>query len=112
LKLFTAGEEFWKQLRDAGAAPNKIRLLAGQGIRQNAIVDVVALIWWSSAMEKYAKALATGQSLVGVGKEVVKDSTGGFNEPWLVLATWKMIQAPAVDSLFTSSLLKRAAGAA
>jgi hypothetical protein len=112
LKLFTAGEGFWKQLRDAGAAPNKIRLLAGQGIRQNAIVDVVALIWWSSAMEKYAKALAAGQSLVGAGKEVVKDSTGGFNEPWLVLATWKMIQAPAVESLFTSSLLKRAAGAA
>lgn len=112
LKLFTAGEEFWKELRDAGAGPNQIRLLTGQGIRQNAIVDVVSLIWWSSAMEKYAKALAANQSLVAVGKEVVKDSTGGFDEPWLVLATWNMLQKPGIESRFTSSLLQRAAGAA
>jgi hypothetical protein len=112
LKLFTAGTEFWKELMDAGAASNQIRLLAGQGIRQNAVVDVITLIWWSSAMEKYAKALAAGRSLVGVGKEVVKDSTGGFDEPWLVLSTWNMLQKPAIESLFTSSLLKLAGGAA
>jgi hypothetical protein len=112
LKLFTAGEEFWKELRDAGAAPNQIRLLADQGIRPNATVDVTTLIWWSSAMENYAKALAAGQSLVGAGKAVVKDATIGFNEPWLVLATWNMLRNPAIDSLFTSSLLKQASGAA
>jgi len=112
LKLYTAGEAFWKELRDAGAPPNKIRLLAGQGIRQNAVVDVIALIWWSCAMEKYAATLVAGQSLVGAGKEVVKDSMGGFNEPWVILATWAMLQKPTIESLFTSSLLKRAAGAA
>jgi hypothetical protein len=62
-------------------------------------------------METYAKALAVGASLVGPGKAVVKDGTQGFNEPWLVLATWNMVKKPAVESLFTSSLLKRAAGA-
>ena len=112
LKLFTAGEEFWKELRDAGAASNQIRLLADQGIRPNATVDVTTVIWWSSAMENYAKALAAGQSLVGAGKEVVKDGTLGFNEPWLVLATWNMLRNPAIESLFTSSLLKQASGAA
>jgi len=105
LQLFTAGEAFWSELRDAGAAPNQIRLLADQGIRPNATVDVVSLIWWSSAMENYAKALAVGQSLEGAGKAVVKDGTLGFNEPWLVLATWNMLRNPAIDSLFTSSLL-------
>ena len=112
LKLFTAGEEFWKELRDAGAASNQIRLLADQGIRPNATVDVTTVIWWSSAMENYAKALAAGQSLVGAGKEVVKDGTLGFDEPWLVLATWNMLRNPAIESLFTSSLLKQASGAA
>ena len=112
MKLFTAGTEFWKELIDAGAASNQIRLLAEQGIRQNAVVDVISLIWWSSAMEKYARALAACQSLVGLGKEVVKDSTGGFDEPWLVLSTWNMLQKPAIESLFTSSLLKLAGGAA
>ena len=110
LKLFTAGVDFWKQLMDAGAAPNQIALLTGQGIRQTAIVDVITLIWWSSAMASYAKALAAGQSLVSVGKEVVKDSTGGFNEPWLVLAVWNMLQNPAIVSIFTCSLLKQAVG--
>jgi hypothetical protein len=112
LKLFTAGEGFWQALTDAGAAPNQIKLLTDQGIRQNAIVDVLSLIWWSTAMEKYARALVAGQSLVEVGKEVVRDGTGGFDEPWLVLATWNMLQKPAVESLFTSSLLKSAGGAA
>ena len=112
LKLFTAGEEFWKELRDAGAAPNQIRLLADQGIRPNATVDVTTVIWWSTAMENYAKALAAGQSLIGAGKAVVKAGTLGFDEPWLVLAAWTMLQNPAIDSLFTSSLLKQASGAA
>jgi hypothetical protein len=111
LKLYTAGQDFWKQLKDAGAAPNQTRLLTAQGIRPAAIVDVITVIWWSSAMETYAKALAVGASLVGPGKAVVKDGTQGFNEPWLVLATWNMVKKPAVESLFTSSLLKRAAGA-
>ncbi|MGA2196927.1 MAG: hypothetical protein ABSH40_16825, partial [Bryobacteraceae bacterium] len=112
LKLFTAGEEFWKELRDAGAAPNQIRLLADQGIRPNATVDVTTVIWWSTAMENYAKALAAGQSLIGAGKAVVKAGTLGFDEPWRVLAAWTMLQNPAIDSLFTSSLLKQASGAA
>jgi len=87
-------------------------LLTQQGIPPTADVDVITLIWWSSAMEQYAKALAAGQSLVNVGKAVVKDSTGGFDEPWLVLAMWSMLQKPAIESLFTSSLFKQAAGSA
>ena len=87
LKLFTAGEAFWKQLRDAGAASNQTRMLTDQGIRQpGAIVDVITVIWWSNAMANYAQALAAGKSLVDAGKGVVKDGTLGFSEPWLVLA--------------------------
>jgi hypothetical protein len=111
-KLFTLGLEFWEKLRAAGAPGNVIALLAAQGIRQSANVDVVAHLWWSLAMAHYANALAQNQPLTGLGKAVVKDGTMGFNEPWLVLATWLMLgQRPAVDSLFTSSLLKQAIGA-
>ncbi len=106
LKLFQAGIDYWKQLQDAGAAPNVIRLLAELGVRQNAIVDVNTILWWSGAMGDYAKALAHNQSLVDPGKKVVKDGTLGFNEPWLVLAAWLMLGKPAVDSLFHCSLLK------
>ena len=112
LRLFSAGLDFWKELESAGAAPNIIRLLAGQGIRQNAIVDVVTILWWSSAMQDYATALSRNQPLAGVGKAVVKDGTLGFNEPWLVLALWAMLGKPAMDSRFTSSLLKPVLGAA
>jgi hypothetical protein len=111
LKLFDAGEAFWKELRDAGAASNKIRLLTNQGIRQSAVADVDALIWWSVAMEQYGQALAAGESLVDAGKDVVKKSTGGFDEPWLIIATTNLLQSPTVDSLFTSPLLKPAVGA-
>jgi hypothetical protein len=111
LKLFDAGEAFWKELRAAGAASNKIRLLANQGIRQTAVADVDALIWWSVAMEQYGQALAAGESLVDAGKDVVKESTGGFDEPWLIIATTNLLQSPTVDSLFTSPLLQPAVGA-
>jgi hypothetical protein len=106
-QLYTAGEAFWAALRDAGAAPNQIQLLTNQGIRQTAIVDVITVIWWSAAMENFAKALVAGQSLVGAGKGVVQDGTRGFDEPWLVLAIWYMLKRqPAINSLFTSLLLK------
>ena len=106
LKLYTASQTFWEDLKDAGAAANQTRLLAGQGIRPSAIVDVTTVIWWSSAMEKYANALVAGQSIEKAGKGVVKTGTLGFDEPWLVLAAWNMLGKPAIDSQFTSSLLK------
>jgi hypothetical protein len=109
LKLYTAGAAFWAQLEKTPAQPDVIRLLAGQGIRQNAVTDVITVLWWSGAMAKYAKALAQNESLVDAGKGVVKDGTAGFNEPWLLLAAWSMLGKPAVDNLFTSSLLQVAA---
>jgi hypothetical protein len=112
LRLFSAGLDYWKELESAGAAPNVIRLLANQGIRQNAIVDVITILWWSAAMQDYATALSRNQLLTGAGKAVVKDGTLGFSEPWLVLAVWAMLGKPALDSRFTSSLLKPALGAA
>ena len=112
LRLFQLGLGFWKELQDAGAAPNIIRLLAAQGIRQNAVVDVITILWWSSAMESYANALAHNQPLISAGKAVVKDGTLGFSEPWLIMVMWSMLGKPAIDSRFTSSLLKPALGAA
>lgn len=110
LKLFRAGQAFWNQLREQGAAPNQIRMLADAGIDQSAEVDVITLIWWSCAMSDYAKALAAGQPLDKVGRQVVKDSTLGFDEPWLILATREMLQNPAIEILFTSPTIKRATG--
>jgi hypothetical protein len=106
LRLYRADQQFWEDLKDAGAAATQVRLLAGQGIRQSASVDVTTVIWWSSAMQNYAKALAVGESLEKAGKGVVKTGTLGFDEPWLVLATWSMLGKPAIDCQFTSSLLQ------
>jgi hypothetical protein len=112
LKLYGLGIELWKDLKDAGAPANQTRLLAAQGIRGTVSTDVISLIWWSDAMANYAKALVAGKPLAGFGKEVVKDATLGFDEPWLVLAVWNMLGQPAVDTRFTSPLLERAAASA
>src|SRR5579871_793338 len=112
LLLYSSGLDYWEQLQDAGAAPNIGRLLAGRGIRQNAVTDVVTVLWWASAMQAYANALAKGDDLAAAGKAVVTDGAMGFNEPWLILTMWSILGQPALDCRFTSSLLKQAAGAA
>ncbi len=106
LKLFRADETFWKKLESEGAVPNQVRLLKDQGIGEAASADVTTFLWWSSAMGAYAKALAANQSIVKVGMKMVKDSTRGFNEPWLILTFWNLLRRPAITSLFTCSLLK------
>jgi hypothetical protein len=111
LKLFQAGDAFWSRLKHAGSAANQAALLKQAGIVQEAETDVLTFIWWSSAMEDYAKALAANQSLEEAGQEVVTGGTRGFSEPWLILATWKMLGNPAVVSVFNSSLLKLALSA-
>lgn len=111
LKLYRAGADFWKELGTQGSGANISRVLGDQGIGQHAVVDVITVVWWSSAMESYAKALAQNGSLEKVGKAVVQDDTRGFNEPWLILATWAMLGKPALDCRFMSSLIKQAAGA-
>ncbi|MBV9761382.1 MAG: hypothetical protein JO340_12520 [Acidobacteriaceae bacterium] len=111
LKLFQAGDAFWKQLKGGGSAANQRALLQQAGIPAEAETDVLTFIWWASAMGDYAKALAADQSLEHAGGEVVTGGTRGFGEPWLIVATWKMLGNPAVDSRFTSSLLKLALGA-
>jgi hypothetical protein len=106
LKLFKAGTQFWKDLRDQGASPNQLRFLADHGIHLLSTTDVDTFVWWSKDMEAYATALADGKSPVGAGIAMVQDATRGFDEPWLILATWNLLQKPTIDSLFTSTLLK------
>jgi hypothetical protein len=94
---------FWEDLRDAGAAPNQQRLLAQKGIRPNAIVDVITVIWWATAMADYAEALNNHGPLAKFGESVVKDSTNGFGEPWFVLSVWTILGEPKMNVLFTVS---------
>ena len=113
--LFKAAPAFWKNLRDAGALENQTKVLRDLGVRNanlNAVaVDATTLIWWSSAMEAYSRALVSDKSLLAVGKDVVKDSNRGFDEPWMMLATWQMLGEPELEVIFTSSLLvAKAAG--
>jgi hypothetical protein len=112
LRLFGIDDNaVWDQLQDAGTPQNVILVLKNNGFAQaralDALVtDVFTAIWWSKAMANYAVALRDGQSLVDVGKNVVKNDTLGFNEPWLVLTVWNILgQRPEVDSKFTSSAL-------
>jgi hypothetical protein len=115
LKLFHADHDTWKALQDAGNVPNMKPILEDLGMNdvevQLAATDAFTAIWWSDAMADYAKALAKKQSLVSVGKEVVKDSNLGYNEPWMVLTTWSLAGKPTITANFIFSLPQPALGA-
>jgi hypothetical protein len=104
-QLFLEGLDFWKELKVGGAQPRHYELLDAAGIPRSSDVDVVTLLWWSEAMEAFAKALDRGGSLLGAAKDVLDDTTGGFDEPWPILATCALLQHPAVSSEFISALL-------
>ncbi len=106
LKLYQMDLGFWKLLLEAGTLQNINALLKPKGIRSEAAADAIAVNWWSEAMSNYATALAEGKPLVNLGKAVVKDGTMGFNEPWMILAAWNVLGRPAMDSMFTSSLIQ------
>ncbi len=86
-----------------GNQPGQIKMLTAIGAPQTATIDVTTAIWWSVAMEKYATTLASGGSIEKAGEGLAKTSTLGADEPWLVLALWKMLGGPAVESIFTHS---------
>jgi len=116
LRLFRIDDlAVWKQLEDAGTLQNTAAVLKNNGFAESPaiealVTDVFTAIWWSKAMASYAVALHDGNSLADVGKDVVKNDTLGFNEPWLVLAAWNILgQKPAIDSKFTSSALMQKA---
>jgi len=50
-----------------------------------------------------SNALFANESLEEPGEEVVKGSSLGFSEPWLVLASWAILENPAITSQFTSA---------
>jgi hypothetical protein len=109
LKLFDAGQVTWKSLADAGAPQPIAEILQGLGMSgteaQLAVTDVITTIWWASAMANYANALIKGQPLEKVGKDVVKESNQGYNEPWMILAAWEITGKPEIKAGFTSSLI-------
>ncbi len=113
--LFNARQETWNDLREAGAAPNMTPILQGLGMSEVqatlAVSDVITVIWWADAMAAYATALEKGQSLEAVGKEVVKKSNDGYNEPWMVLAAWSLAGQPAIKAEFVTSLPESALAA-
>jgi hypothetical protein len=65
---------------------------------------------WDGSYACFFSRIVVTSHAVDAGKGVVKTGTLGFNEPWLVLATWNMLKKPAIQGLFTSSLFKPAVG--
>ena len=108
LKLCNADTKFCADLSKKGAAPNIGQALETLGIRQEnipvVITDAVTFLWWAEAMAAYAQALFAKQSLLEPGKQVVEDAARGFDEPWMILATWNILENPAMNSIFTCSL--------
>jgi hypothetical protein len=108
LQLFKADQKTWDELREAGAAANMIPMLQDLGLSesqaQESITDVITGVWWAEAMSAFATALVEGKSLVSVGDAVVKDSNLGYNEPWMILAAWKLAGQPAINPEFFTSL--------
>ena len=51
-------------------------------------------------MAAYAKALAQGDPLAPVAKEVVQDATRGYKEPWAILTTWVLAGKPELTHNF------------
>jgi hypothetical protein len=115
LRLFNADPDTWAALQEAGSAPNTKRILKDLGMSdaeaELAVTDAFTAIWWSEAMADYSKALAKHQSLTSVGKEVVKESNLGYNEPWMILTTWNLAGKPTITASFISSLPQPALGA-
>ena len=105
LPLFSVGLDFWRQLRDAGAAANVERLLTGAGIiNPVSWNDFVTIDWWAQAMGRMAAALAEGTSLMNAEKDVLKDSQAGFDVPWALLATSSLLTGSSqVTTNFTVS---------
>jgi hypothetical protein len=108
LRLFNASQKTWDDLHEAGAAANMIPILKGVGMSDTeahgAIPDVITGVWWAEAMTAYAKALETGQPLESMGKNVVQNANRGYNEPWMVLAAWKLAGNPSIKPHFFTSL--------
>ena len=109
LKLFSADEDTWNDLHEAGSPPNVSRILRDRlGMSDAeatlAVTDVITAVWWADAMSNYAKALAKGQPLDKVGKDVVKDANLGYNEPWMILASWNLAGQPSIEAKFISSI--------
>jgi hypothetical protein len=115
VRLFNAAHDVWESLRDAGNVPNMKPALEDLGMSDTeaelAATDAFTAIWWSEAMADYATALAKGQSLTAVGKEIVKDSNLGYNEPWMILTVWNLAGKPPITTNFISSLPQPALGA-
>ena len=105
LPLFSVDLGFWKELRDAGAAAAIQRILAEHGFtNQVSWSDFLTIDWWAQAMGKMATALADGKSLMDAEKDVLKDSEAGFDVPWALLATSKLLTVPTqLTSKFTVS---------
>jgi hypothetical protein len=100
LPLFSIDLDFWRKLReDGGARQNVLALLATKGIvNQASPTDFFSIDWWAQAMGAVAEALAKGQPLMDAEKSALKDSNGGFDEPWALLATRLLAGSPAVVS--------------
>ncbi|HVW84028.1 MAG TPA: hypothetical protein VHB50_05090, partial [Bryobacteraceae bacterium] len=103
-KLFTVDLSFWDALREAGSGANVTRLLTQNAIPATSVTDFFAIDRWAGAMAKYAEALASGSSLEAAGKQIVKTSGGGFNEPWALYAVWALLENPEVTARFTCSI--------
>lgn len=115
LPLFRADQGTWNRLQEAGSPGNVTPILRSLGMSdtqaQIAFTDVTTAVWWADAMAAYAQALAKGQSLEAAGKEVVKDSNNGYNEPWMVLAAWDLTGKPTIQAQFVTSLPEPAVAA-
>ena len=114
-RLFSAGQQTWNDLHEAGSAPNITSILHNLGLNDAeataGVADVITAVWWADAMAAYATALAKGKPLATVGKDVVKDSNNGYNEPWMVLAAWSLTGKPPITAEFVTSLPKPAVAA-
>ncbi len=108
--LFNANPRTWGDLHAAGAAPNIERILVRLGMSEVqarlSVTDVITAVWWADAMAAYAKALDNSKPLEAAGKQVVKNSTIGYSEPWMVLASWKLTGEPAINAELVTSLPK------
>jgi hypothetical protein len=92
MPLFSLDLNSWKQLRNIGAAQAVRSALAERGITHPAAwTDFVSIDWWAQAMGKMASALQAGKPLADAQKEVLKDSEGGFDIPWALLATSSLL---------------------
>lgn len=101
-RLCSVPIDFWNELRNKGNRQDILQQLTAAGITdQAAVVDFFGIDWWAQAMGEVATAIAKKLPLKKAQEAALKDTQGGFDIPWALLATRELAGSPTIEVKLT-----------